>query len=354
MDAYAMPMLSVAEGARLSALRSYEVLDTPPEAALDGLAAAAAGVCGAPVALVSLVDRDRQFFKARFGSALVQTPRDGSFCSHAIQQNSPLVVSDARSDLRFNRHPMVLNDPHIRFYAGARLITSDGAPIGTLCVLDWVPRSIDDRQTRILELLADQVVAMLERRKADLTRQRVRKALHEDLKERLIELSRVGAAMQDDRGLAVFGGAEAALQVVDDCIDVLAPPAAAALQRRPVDLAHLCQSLVEALQEPHTAAPLFSATGDCRGHWDPDRIAQALSAILEDVLSGGPEPRIEARGHETTVALYMNRPRIGARSPLLALRLDLARALIQAHGGSMDERPRGSGVTLVVTLPRQP
>lgn len=347
-------MLPLAERARLSALHSYEVLDTPPEPELDALAAAAARVCGTPVGLVSLVDRRRQFFKAHIGVSLVETAREGSFCSHAIQQQKPLVVVDAMLDSRFSRHPLVLSAPHIRFYAGAPLITSGGAAIGTLCVLDWVPRTLDEHQVDLLQVLAAPVVAALERRKMDLTRARVRETLEEELRNRLTDLSHAGADVHDDRGLAIFAGAESALQVVDDCVDALAPASEVSLQRRPVDLAQLGQSLVAVLEDSGQGRPIFTAAGDCRGTWDPDRLAQALSAILEDVMAAGPGVRIEARGDEATVSLYLQRPRLARRSVLLALRLDLARTLIEAHGGSIDERPSTSGLTLVVSLPREP
>ena len=346
-------MLPLAEAARLSALRSYEVLDTPPEPALDALAAAAARVCATPVGLVSLVDRMRQFFKAHVGVSLVETEREGSFCSRAIQQQKPLVVVDATLDARFSRHPLVLSDPHIRFYAGAPLVTSRGAAIGTLCVLDWVPRTLEERQADLLQILAAQVVEVLERRKADRARQRVRQAMEEDLRHRLIDLSHAGAEMQDERGLGIFASAEGALQVVEDCVDALAPPPETSLRPRAMDLAQLGQSLVAVLEESGQGRPIFTAAGDCRGRWDPDRMAQALSAILEDTLAAGPGVRIEARGDDATVSLYLQRPPVGHRSALLALRLDLARALIEAHGGSIDERPSTAGITLVVSLPRE-
>ena len=344
-------MLPVAEAARLGALRSYEVLDSSAEPRLDVLAEAAARVCGTPMGLVSLVDRDRQIFKARFGVALAEIEREGSFCGHAIHQQTPLVVPDAQLDPRFSRHPLVAGEPFIRFYAGAPLISLGGPAVGTLCVLDRVPRTLDPQQISLLQLLAAQVISFLEQRKADLARRRMREVLQDEMKRRLTDLSRLGAEMQDERGLAVFAAAEGALQVVDDCIDVAAPPPASSFQRRTVDLAQLAQSLIEVLHHG-SVRPLFSAAGDCRGRWDPDRIAQALSAFLDDALSAGPGLRVEACGYNSMVSLHVQRARASARPALLALRLDLARALIQAHGGSVDERPSAGGVALTLSLPR--
>ena len=150
------------EDERLAALRSFEVLDTEPDAAFDDLTRIAARVCGAPVALVSLVDSDRQWFKARCGSDASEMPRDVSVCAYAIQQSRTLVVPDLREDPRFADNPVVTGPPHVRFYAGAPLKVGAGSAIGTLCVLDFRPRELTAVQVEVLEALASQVVHQLE------------------------------------------------------------------------------------------------------------------------------------------------------------------------------------------------
>jgi len=152
------------EERRLAVLRSYGVLDTPPEKEFDDLTRLAALICDVPIALVSLIDRDRQWFKSRVGLDAPETPRDVAFCSHAILGRTPLVVGDALRDERFHDNPLVTSDPLIRFYAGAPLSASDGERIGTLCVIDRKPRTLTPEQLEGLETLARHVVTQLELR----------------------------------------------------------------------------------------------------------------------------------------------------------------------------------------------
>ncbi|MFQ3613499.1 MAG: PAS domain S-box protein, partial [Cyanobacteriota bacterium] len=155
------------ETQRLAALREYHVLDTAPEASFDELVRLAAFVCSTPVALVSLIDRDRQWFKAKLGLEVEQTPRDVAFCAHAIlTPQEPLVVEDAQQDERFADNPFVTGDPHIRFYAGIPLVTPEGSALGTLCVIDYQPRHLSPEQLEQLKALGHQVVAQLELRRS--------------------------------------------------------------------------------------------------------------------------------------------------------------------------------------------
>jgi GAF domain-containing protein len=153
------------ESERLEALRLYRILNTEAEKPFDDLARLAAVICGSPISLVSLVDEERQWFKARVGMARSETSRDVAFCAHAILQDDVLIVSDALEDERFADNPLVLADPRIRFYAGAPLITPDGLPVGTLCVFDRVPRNLAPEQVHGLQILRDAVVAQLELRR---------------------------------------------------------------------------------------------------------------------------------------------------------------------------------------------
>jgi GAF domain-containing protein len=153
------------EEARLAALQRYEILDTDPEQALDEIVQLAATICGTPIALISLVDSSRQWFKARVGLTVMETPRDFSFCAYAIQSDDLFVISDALLDPRFARNPLVLGDPHIRFYAGAPLTTPEGLKLGTLCVIDSRPRELDRIQRDALRALARQAMVQLELRR---------------------------------------------------------------------------------------------------------------------------------------------------------------------------------------------
>jgi len=154
------------EPSRLAALRELLVLDTPEETAFDELVRTAADLCDAPIALISLIDEHRQWFKARVGLQVKETPREHAFCAHAIATpNETMQVADATQDERFASNPLVTGEPGIRFYAGAPLVTSDGQPIGTLCVIDRVPRQLDPQKLEMLRFLAQQVVTRLEERR---------------------------------------------------------------------------------------------------------------------------------------------------------------------------------------------
>ena len=152
------------EADRLSALRAYGVLHTAPQPEFDDAVLVAAQVCGTPTALISFVTEDQQWFKARVGLDADSTPREQSFCAHAMGGAKVMVVPDAALDPRFADNPLVTGEPHIRFYAGAPLVSPDGHPLGSLCVIDSVPRpdGLDERQTLALEALARQVMSQME------------------------------------------------------------------------------------------------------------------------------------------------------------------------------------------------
>lgn len=154
------------ETLRLSVLRRYEILDTLAEQSYDDITRLAAEICGTPIALVSLVDEDRQWFKSHLGLDAVETPREQAFCAHAIlDPTHVLIVNDATADVRFSDNPLVRQAPHIRFYAGAPLLLPSGVALGTVCVIDTQPRQLSATQSDALQALSRQVMALLELRR---------------------------------------------------------------------------------------------------------------------------------------------------------------------------------------------
>ena len=179
------------EADRLQALDQYGVLDTLPEQAFDRITALAADMFDAPIALVSLIDETRQWFKSRHGLDVESTPRTWAFCAHAIDQapGSTFVVEDASQDIRFAANPLVTGGPKIQFYAGAVLTTADGHNLGTLCVIDRKPRpSPTPKDLDRLTTLAQIVVDGLELRRANRQAEEKRQLL--DMAERMAGLGR--------------------------------------------------------------------------------------------------------------------------------------------------------------------
>jgi GAF domain-containing protein len=152
------------EAARIAALNRYAILDTEPEQSFDDLVILAAYVCKTPMAMLSLVDEHRQWFKSKVGVQVRETPREVSICSHAIRQEDLFVVPDTLEDPRFRENVLVVGEPRIRFYAGAPLINEDGFALGTLCVVDREPRELDEDQRSALMSLRRLALAQMELR----------------------------------------------------------------------------------------------------------------------------------------------------------------------------------------------
>ena len=153
------------ENERLTALREYHILDTEPEYTYDDITILVSEICKVPIALISLMDEARQWFKSRVGMEQQQTSREIAFCAHAILQPKPFIVGDATKDARFVDSPLVTGEPHVRFYAGFPLINPEGLVLGTLCVMDRRPRRLTTWQLKTMQALSRQVMALLELRR---------------------------------------------------------------------------------------------------------------------------------------------------------------------------------------------
>ncbi|MCA1992200.1 MAG: PAS domain S-box protein, partial [Coleofasciculus sp. S288] len=201
------------ETVRLEEVRRYKILDTPPEEAFDDITRLAAQICETPIAVIGLVDRNRQWFKSKLGLTATEIPRNIDLCAHTLPREQVLVVTDTVADGRFATHPLVTGEPYIRFYASAPLISPHGYTLGVLCVMDYVPRELKPRQVEALNALSRQVIAQLELRRnlaelADATResQQLERQLNHRQEELLdiLENGTVGLHCVDANGIILW------------------------------------------------------------------------------------------------------------------------------------------------------
>jgi signal transduction histidine kinase len=383
------------EPARLDALRSYNVLDTPPEKEFDDLARLAAMVCGCPVASLTFVDAERQWYKARFGFDLLQDRRESAgFCSNAILQRSAMIVPDALADERFVNNPAVV-EFGLRFYAGVPLVNRENLVLGTLCVLDRVPRQIAPEQLDALHVLARQVLAQLELRRVAIVgelRERLLSILSNDLRQPLQQIliaarqgvRPMGSGSPEQRSLTQIAiSAERMTRGVRDALDFARTRLGNGLplRPRPTTLAMLCRRVVReyGLSYPGREI-LLEVSNDGAGMWDEDRVAQALSNLVANALRYGAPARplrISCSGDESECVVSVHNegnpippaviprlfapfcrsaPREGVEPPIIGLGLGLyvVREVTAACGGSVevDSSPE-SGTTFRLRLPRR-
>ena len=172
--------LPVNERDRLIALQSYEIIDTAAETEYDAITNLASKICGTSVSLITMLDEKRQWFKSAFGTDVKETLREYAFCSYAIgEPEKPFVIPDMRKDHRFSENPLVTEDPHVVFYAGVPLKDNEGFAIGTLCVLDMEEKTLTDFQMHALQVLAGQVVKLLELRRKLRTHERFQRLMEQ-------------------------------------------------------------------------------------------------------------------------------------------------------------------------------
>ena len=291
------------EAARLEALRTYNVLDTPPEPEFDELVKLAAQVCGCPVALITLVDQTRQWYKARVGLDAEFAPRSGEgLCSHAIMSREVMVVPDLAQDPRFVASP-TLKKRGLRFYAAAPLVNREDLVLGTICVLDHEPRTLTDGQLDALRTLSRQVVAQLELRRLAAVgefRERLVAILSNDLRgplQQILLAARHGLkpviplGAPEQRYLSQIAiTAERMTRMMRDVLDFTQTRLGNGLSinARPTNLQKICRRVVQEFALSYTGREIeLEFLGDSSGVWDEDRLAQAISNLLANALRYG-------------------------------------------------------------------
>jgi two-component sensor histidine kinase len=212
------PVPHPTETERLHALSEFEILDTNAEVEFDDIVRLASAICGAPISVISLLDKTRQWFKAEIGLGASETPIDVSMCAHAILQGEYLEIPDTAKDVRTSDNPLVLQDKSLRFYAGAVLTTSDNIPLGTLCVLDYEPKQLTPLQRDTLRVLGRQVVAQLELRRALKTADMLRREVDHRMKNSLQSLSSLvrlqSRGLQSEEALGAMAAINTRLEAV--------------------------------------------------------------------------------------------------------------------------------------------
>lgn len=362
------------ESARLAALLELDILDTLPEDAIDRITRLAARILGVPIALVSLVDSDRQWFKSRVGLDAPETHRDLAFCAHAIMRDDVMVVSDATKDWRFANNPLVTGPPDIRFYAGAPLILRDGVRLGTLCAIDTKPRDLSHEDEVALRDLAAVVVDELQLRRSlrdqdDTTRLLRKKQLElENANDALDQFAHLAAhdlraplkkvinlldiALLDD-DLDRRGHVELARASLEGLEKVVAGYRALTRLQRTVDEVHLVSHLVERAQALTGDATSIDVRSDVPLRGDPILLTQLFTNLIENAEqhgAGGPltveadsddqRTRIVVSNHVQSAlsfdqTIFAPFRRLDANSAGTGLGLAIVERIARVHGGSV-------------------
>lgn len=401
-----MPMLTAPdERARLAALRRYDILDTPREQRFDDIVEIASQVCGTPIAIVNLVDADRQWGKAMVGLDDSEAPREDSFCARTIEWHEDVMeVPDTHEDPRFRDNPMVLGDPHLRFYAGAQIVDREGYGIGSVCVADRVPRTLTDAQRSALAALGRQAIAQMELRLSlAAERERVQRLQDLDrLREQFISVVShelrtpltsirgwIDVLMEESDGMSathrdaigrVGRNAERLTRVVSDLLDLTRVDAGELYMRSErVDLVDLVMDAVSGMTTGEHAAGLsvqarLADSAPVVG--DASRLAQVIDNICSNAVKYTPTGGtitvdLKTRDGEAVLRVVDNGIGIPAdeREHLFerffrastatennikgtGLGLAISKAIVDRHGGTIAAGDGDSGGTaFVVTLP---
>lgn len=383
---------------RLRALESYRIMDTPADPTFDDLTKLASHICGTPISTVTLVGSDHQWFKSKVGLDDDRTPRSVSFCARAIEHEGLFVVNDASQDERFAANPLVTSDPHIRFYAGAPLVTSEGHALGTLCVIDRVPRDLTDEQRLALHALSRAAMAHLELhrqneelRELDRLKDEFVAVLSHELRTPVtsingyVELLLGGEpgplTETQERFVRIVGRNNARLLGLIEEMLLLAEAESGqlSLRRETVDIRVIVAEAIESAA-PRAEAKSIELSEQTNGpavvDADRGRLAEIADNLISNAIKYTPERgRVEARvyRHDGEVRLDVTDSGIGIKAeelphlfgrfyrteaardaaiPGTGLGLAITRALVIAHGGVIEVTSKpGDGSTFRVRLP---
>lgn len=397
--AYAPP-IPADEEARLRAVRALAILDTAPEESFDDLTRLAAAICGTPISTVTIIDRDRQWFKSVIGLDSNEDPRDVSFCAHTVVDKEQLVVPDATQDARFEENPLVLGDPNIRFYAGSPLVMGDGHVVGTICVIDRVPRRLTQDQASALDALARQTMRVLELRVSEQELQELDRVKDEfvaivshELRTPLASIRGYLEMVMDDETGEVNETQRRFLEIIEknskrlgNIIDDLLTIASAragrlSLDRERVEVGAVAADVVESAS-PMAAAKGLTLTLDLADGLVVDADRSRLHQVLLNLVSNGVKftptggnVKIQGRREGQWVAIHVTDtgPGIPASDipflfgrffrteaaeadgvPGTGLGLAISRAIAEAHDGELyveSSSPEGTTFRLLLPAP---
>ncbi len=390
------------EAARLRALYQYMILDTTEESGFDDIARLASFICEAPIALISLVDAQRQWFKSRVGLQATETPRAQAFCAHAIlRPDEVMIVEDAARDPRFVDNPLVTGDPNIRFYAGAPLLAPGGEALGTICVIDRVPHDLAKNKIEALRTLSRMVVAQLELRRASAELAKLDRLKSEFVSNVSHELRTPITAIRGSLGLLHSGVAGALpdsaarlvgiaetgcmrlVRLVNDILDIeRIESGKIEFRLTDCDLVQLVHQALESMQahsaECNVSLRLVRAPEEAHVRGDPDRLIQVLTNLIANAARYSPagaavELGIDATASGHRVSVRDRGPGVAAEfqgrlfqsfaradtsaraADSTGLGLAISKSIVERHGGRIGFEPgEGGGAVFHFELPGAP